>query len=299
MVTDNTMASPPSASASPLTTWVKQHALLAYMLLTFGLTWPWMVAEVLGSRGIVPFRLTLSGVGIFLTLFVAYGPTLAALLITSIIGGRAAVRTLLGRLLIWRVGWRWYAAAIGLPGLISLGAITLATVRGAPVEPLPPFSWGMLLTLPLAFLVRGSINGEEIGWRGFALPQLQSRWNALAASLWLGTVWALFHLPIFFVQGASLLGSQNDMNPLAFLIDVVAGAVLMTWLFNQTQGSLLIAYLYHAAVNTWTTEIFHLNNIDSALVTLVVATLVVMRYGPAHLAHKSVAAKPDRREDKR
>lgn len=293
MITDNVVTSPRSASASPLTTWVRQHALFAYLLLTFGLTWPLMLAEVLGSWGVISFRLTFSGLGIFLTLFVAYGPTLAALIITGITGGRAAMRTLLGRLLIWRVGWRWYAAAIGLPGLISLGAITLSTIRGIPLEPLPPFSWSLLLMLPVAFLVRGIINGEEIGWRGFALPHLQSRWNALAASLWLGTVWALFHLPIFFVQGPGLLGSQNNMHPLAFVIDVLAGAVLMTWLFNHTQGSLLIAYLYHAAVNTWTTEIFHLNNIDSALVTLVVATLVVMRFGPAHLAHTSVAPNQD------
>jgi hypothetical protein len=87
-----------------LTTWANHHALFAYLLLAFGLTWPLMLAEVLGSRGVIPFRLTLSGSGLFLTLFVAYGPTIAALIVTGLTGGRAGIGRLLGRLLIWRVG---------------------------------------------------------------------------------------------------------------------------------------------------------------------------------------------------
>lgn len=283
MFTRETTSSLQHPGASGLMTWVKQHALLAYSLLTFGLTWPLMLAEVLGSWGVIPFRLTLSGTGLLLTLFMGYGPTIAALIITGVISGRAGIRTLLGRLLIWRVGWWWYAAALLLPGMVSLGAMGSHALRGGATAPLPPFSWEMLLTLPVALLVRGLVNGEEIGWRGFALPQLQSRWNALTASLILGALWALFHLPIFFVQGASVLGSQNFMNPIAFLIEVTAGAILVTWLFNNTRGSLLIAYLYHAAVNTWTTEVFRINVIDSALITVVAAAMVVSIFGPARL----------------
>lgn len=269
--------------------WIKAHALLAYVLLTFGLTWPFMLAEVLGSRGVIPFRLTFAGTGLLLILFVAYGPTIAALLITGLTSGWVGIRTLLGRLLIWRVGWRWYAAALLLPGVISAAALALTTLRGGVVASLPPFSWGTPFMLTIALLVRGILNGEEIGWRGFALPHLQRRWNALTASLILGGIWTLFHLPIFFVQGASVLGSQNGMNPVAFLIEVVAGAILVTWLFNNTRGSLLIAYLYHAAVNTWTSEVFHLNSLDSALVTVVAAVMVILIFGPDHLTRNPVA----------
>jgi hypothetical protein len=81
------------------------------------------------------------------------------------------------------------------------------------------------------------------------------------------------------------------MNPLAFLVEVVAGAILMTWLFNNTKGSLLIAYLYHAAVNTWTSEVFHTNGIDAAFLTGVVAVIVVVIFGPAHLTRKLVSPK--------
>jgi uncharacterized protein len=138
---------------------------------------------------------------------------------------------------------------------------------------------------------RGIVNGEEIGWRGFALTHLQSRWNALTSRLMLGGMWALFHLPIFFVHGHSVLGSQNSMNPLDFLIYVAAGAILMTWLFNNTQGSLLIANLYHAAVNTWTSEVFRTNSLDSTLITVVVAVIVVVIFGPARLNLKPVGTK--------
>lgn len=278
----------PQTSAVGLTTWVKAHALLAYIGLTFGLTWPLMLAEVLGSWGVISFRLSLAGAGLLLTLPIAYGPTIAALIMTGVISGKAGRRALLGRLLIWRVGWQWYAAALFLPALVSVGAVALHTLRGGTPVALPTFTGEMLLTFPVALIVRGLFNGEEIGWRGFALPHLLQRWNALTASLLLGGVWALFHLPIFFVQGASVLGSQTDMNPLIFLIDVVAGAILMTWLFNNTSGSLLIAYLYHAAVNTWTSEVFRTNVIDGTLITVILAVIVVVIYGPAHLTRKPV-----------
>lgn len=278
----------PQTSAVGLIAWVKAHALLAYIGLTFGLTWPLMLAEVLGSWGVISFRLSLAGAGLLLTLPIAYGPTIAALIMTGVISGKAGLRALLGRLLIWRVGWQWYAAALLLPAIVSVGAVTLHALRGGTPVALPTFTGQMLLTFPVALIVRGLFNGEEIGWRGFALPHLLQRWNALTASLLLGGVWALFHLPIFFVQGASVLGSQTDMNPLIFLIDVVAGAILMTWLFNNTSGSLLIAYLYHAAVNTWTSEVFRTNVIDGTLITVILAVIVVVIYGPAHLTRKPV-----------
>jgi uncharacterized protein len=189
--------------------WVKQHALLTYVLFTFGLTWPLMFAEVFGSRGVIPFRLTLSGAGLLLTLFVAYGPTIAALIATGVTSGRIGLGALLGRLLIWRVGWQWYAAAILLPALVSFAATQLAGLRGDAGGPASTFSWGMLLLLPVSLLVRGLVNGEEIGWRGFALPHLQSRWNALTASLLLGGVWALFHLPIFFLRVKVFLAART------------------------------------------------------------------------------------------
>jgi membrane protease YdiL (CAAX protease family) len=81
------------------------------------------------------------------------------------------------------------------------------------------------------------------------------------------------------------------MNPLAFLIEGVAGAVLVTWLFNNTRGSLLIAYLYHAAVNMWTSDVFRITSMDAALVTVVVAALIFWTFGPNRLTRKPAGAK--------
>nr|HMN31430.1 hypothetical protein [Caldilineaceae bacterium] len=103
-------------------------------------------------------------------------------------------------------------------------------------------------------------------------------------------------LPIFFVHGTSVLGSQTEMNPLIFLVDVTASSVLVTWIFNHTRGSLLIAYLYHAAVNTWTSEVFRSNSIEATVILVLAAVIVVLVFGPENLARKPltrVTSAPD------
>ncbi len=87
------------------------------------------------------------------------------------------------------------------------------------------------------FLVNGLVNGEEIGWRGFALPRLQSRFPALTASLVLGGLWALFHLPLFFSRGGGAGGDMSSTPIAAFLLIVLAGSVLVTCVYNHTRGS--------------------------------------------------------------
>ena len=103
----------------------------------------------------------------------------------------------------------------------------------------------VLITAPLLFLIGGLVNGEEIGWRGFALPL--AKHSALAASLILGSLWALFHLPLFFTRG-DLFASTP---PLSLLVRMIGAAILFTWIYNNTGGSLLLAFLMHAASNFW------------------------------------------------
>jgi membrane protease YdiL (CAAX protease family) len=157
-------------------------------------------------------------------------------------GGLPAVRDLARRVVRWRVAPAWYVVALGLPALLAsagtgvllaLGGTSQVGVSMTTGEALSYF----LIGIPLFVLT------EELAWRGFALPRLQALMPALPASLALGVVWALWHVPTFLLpsQGVSAVPYE------AFAVFVLAQSVLTTWLFNRTGGSVLIAGLFHAA----------------------------------------------------
>jgi membrane protease YdiL (CAAX protease family) len=274
---------------------IRRWPLPAFFVLAFGLTWPLLIADALGSHGLLPFRLAVSGPGIVVTvLVVGYGPTLAALIVTGITDGKVGVRALLGRLLIWRVGWRWYAAAIFIPAALQLVAIMLALLVGGSWPTLPMPLLPLLLNAILLFVVQGVINGEEIGWRGFALPTLQANRSALSSSLILAVVTGLFHLPLFFTQGGGAGGNLSSESMFGYLTALIGISILFTWIYNNSRGSLLLVYLFHAAFNTWT-QVFESDTPGTSLSWLragsicLAAVIVVLLYGPARLKRKSMS----------
>ena len=130
---------------------------------------------------------------------------------------------------------------------------------------------------------------EEIGWRGFALPRLQAEYSALTASLLLGVVWITWHAPLFVVPGAI----QTELNPLPFLIQGLALAVVFTWLYNSTRGSLLLVVLLHGTVNAWLTSVWFLRaGVSSGTLWLfagllgMIAVCLVVVYGRENLSHR-------------
>jgi membrane protease YdiL (CAAX protease family) len=198
-----------------------------------------------------------------------FGPTVAALVLTWRADGRAGLRRLLARLVRVHVPLRWYAATLLPIPLGLLGWWVLRTTAGA--GPLGQFG-GELGRLPLPvvaalFLVSSLGSGalaEELGWRGYLLPRLQGRFDALGASLVLGTVWAVWHLPVF------VLTDAGSALPFEWYLPRLLGiSVLLTWVFNHTRGSVLHAVLLHAAVNG--TEAFVSGSFGT--------TLLDLRYG--------------------
>ena len=293
MSTITTTLQPPPATSSPLRCLIKRHPLLIFFVLAYGLTWLFEIPDALGSWGLLPFRIPLIA-----GLVMGYCPTFAALIVTGATSEKAGIRTLLRRLLVWRVGIQWYAVVIfGIVVLIFIALTLYAFFGGIPlVWPTLPF--GPILSVLLLFVVNMLINGEELGWRGYALPRLQGKYSVLTASLILGVIWSLFHLPIFFTHGGGVGGNLASEPLLGFLMRTVADAVLVTWVFNNTRGSVLLAILFHAAVNTWTQV---LPGIDTAhypagllywlfigLICLA-AVIVVLVFGPARLSLKPVS----------
>lgn len=271
---------------------VKQYPLFTFFVLAIGLTWIFLITDALGSHGILPFRLSLP-----LMVVMGYMPTLAAVIVARKTEGKEAVRALFSKLLIARVGLRWYLFAIfGLAVIYAVTVVLYNAFSGAPAlsmlsERMSSFSpLQLMLNFVPMFIVIGIVNGEELAWRGFALPRLQARYNALTSSLILGVIWTVFHLPLFFTLTGS---SQVDMNFVTFLISTTALTVLYTWMYNNTRGSVLMAYLFHAAANTWT-QVFPIDhgsalvgNISIALLVLV-AVVVVLTNGAENLSRKNV-----------
>jgi len=206
---------------------VARHQLVIFFGLAFVFSWyPWLIALARGkTSGPNPL-----------------GPLIAALVVAGIAEGWPGVRDLLGRIVRGRFGLRWYAFIFGLPILICALAAGITTLFGTTV------AWpaaAALRELPdrflFIFLFIGL--GEEPGWRGFALPRLQKQHSPLVASLILAPIWALWHLP--------LMG--NEFAPAiipAFLISLLGGTLIQTWLFNRSKGSVFAQMLFHATVNT-------------------------------------------------
>ena len=215
---------------------------LTFVLAAFGFSWACWLPLVLAARGLLPLPVPTLAV----VLVGSFGPTLAAVAVTAREAGRAGVRALAGRLLRWRVAPGWYAVALGLPFLLSLLAMGLHVALGGA----PPSVAGLVALLPLLpvqflFALPFGPLGEEVGWRGYALPALQARYGALAASALLGVVWACWHLPLFFVPGL-----PHSRTPfLLVLLGTLPLTVVFTWVVNSTRGSLLLAILLHAASN--------------------------------------------------
>jgi uncharacterized protein len=222
---------------------LKRYPLLSFYLLAFAFTWSIWLPAAAGTYGLLPFRvpIAIDGAAYFL------GPPLAAGLVLYGAEGWAGIRVLLLRLCDWRVGTRWYAFALLWRPAVATAALALMAALGAR----PPALHGPWYLVAPLYLLTSLANiftyvGEEIGWRGYALPRLQARLGPLVAGALIGLLAGLWHLPAFFITGHPQYGV-----PIApFMIWMVALSIVFTWLYNRTGGSLLPVALLHGAINS-------------------------------------------------
>jgi hypothetical protein len=218
--------------------------LLGFFALTFAVTWTCFIAAVILSRGVASGAGLAPGISA-LALLGTFAPGLVAVALTARAAGGAGVRALLGRLFSWRVSVRWYLFALGYMAAIKL---TVAVVHRLATGAWPRFGhepWYLMIAATLISTGIGGQTGEEVGWRGYALPRLAARMGLGRASLLLGVIWAVWHLPLFFLSGADKYGQSFTI----YLLQVTALSVAMAWLYWRTGGSLLLTMLMHAAVN--------------------------------------------------
>jgi membrane protease YdiL (CAAX protease family) len=260
--------------------------------LTLGVSLAVYLPIIASARGWIPVAVPpeLSALGVF-------GPAVAALLLLVHKRGRAGLGTLVRDATARHFGARWWVVTLALPPAL-LGAIYAGyRLIGGPhhttatVTAYSEAGSGALIAVPVTVLVIVALAyGEEAGWRGYLLPRLQTRWSALTASLLVGVVWFLWHVPLLFLPG-----DQNGAMPLPLLAAfVLASAVLYTWLYNNTGGSVLAVTLLHGGLNIWAQFIaVHpaetgdpLSGAVMVAVVVTVVGMIVAVYGARTLARR-------------
>jgi uncharacterized protein len=252
------------------------------------LVWsPWVLGQ--DGAGLLPFKFSAGVSGLLNTAAIFAGPTLSAFLMTATTEGRAGVRRLLGRLVLWRVGIRWYLfALLGVPLIILVGTmIYMGELPNLKALGGPSYVLSYLGTYALVMVFGGPLF-EEIGWRGFALPRMEPLQGPLLASVILGLLWALWHLPEFLVPSwAATSGGGSILGIILFAITAIMFSTVTTWVFNNTKASVLLATLVHTSIDAFTYPLgamFSARALASALPMLigfgvVVVVLIVLTRG--------------------
>jgi uncharacterized protein len=209
--------------------------------------------------------------------------------VTDLTRGMGGLKALLRRMVRWRVGLGWYAAALLLPVAVYVVAVSLNILLGASASTAEQFgSWYLIFPLfaySLLFPLSGAF-GEELGWRGYALPRVQARLWALSAALIIGVIQTAWHLPLFVID--------RSTPPVPLIAGYMGLGILATWVFNNTRGSVLMTMLLHASFNTnagFFGEMFagaDLVRMSWLLAAgwFVAAIVVVIVAGPKHLSRK-------------
>ena len=261
---------------------INEHPLISFVVVAYGFSWGlwWLMISLTGH---------INWLG-------SFGPSLAAILLTVIGKGRAGLKTLLNPIKHWRFGPGWYFFVLigcvllfllGLWGFILFGGIFY--LSGDKIL-------NQLVQTPIFYLIIliiGGPLGEEIGWRGFVLPQLLKSKNVLISSAILFVVWFAWHLPLFWLPGASQYGSPI----VPYLIFFAAWSILFTWVYLGTSGSLLSALLLHTSINTYSNfmsgvDPAHADNplLAYGIASALFAIVVLFTYHPRFMIQKSNVA---------
>ena len=228
-----------------------RQPLISYFIITFAFSWLVFLPGVLTYYGVLSVAPSVIGV---LGIVGLLGPVLSGFVMTALTEGGAGVGDLLRRIVLWRVGLRWYLfVLLGIPAVVVLGTL----IRPGALASFDISAQPISLAYLTAFVSMVAIGGplfEEPGWTGFAQSRLQRLHGPLVGGLILGSLWALWHLPGFLIPSQNL----QDIPPRGTVLDFVVFALalmglrlVIMWVVNNTRGSVFMAILTHASWNTF------------------------------------------------
>ena len=265
----------------------KNHPVLSFFALAFTLSWG-AVLMVVGPSGFLGTKEISEVLNPFLYVAMVVGPSVAGILFTGLLYGRAGLREFGSRLLRWRVGARWYAVALLTAPLLMMAALFALSLTS------PVYLPGIIIADDKATVVLSGIMGgltagifEELGWTGFAIPRMRLRYGVLGTGLFVGVLWGAWHFPLFSGSGNSSGTVPPGLYLLVLLFSVLpAFRVLMVWVYDRT-GSLLVAILMHVSLTASTLILMPLATSGVTAVTydLVLAAALWVVVGAVALAN--------------
>jgi len=248
-----------------------RQELINFFLIAFGWMWLINLPRVLNSFNIITLPPLLSTI---LGNIAVFGPMVAAFLLTGIKSKKEGLRSL------WKSGWNtnfrkiWLLPTLLLVPIMGLITLFILQLLKQPIQWEYGLSLAMIVPVGLLIWLLGALP-EEFGWRGYALGRLQTKCSPLVASLILGIIWGIWHLPLHFIQGTT----QSVIPIWEFLAQTIVLSIIYTWLFNGT-GSVFVVILFHAIGNItgavlpyWTTS---LGRWISFLLSLIPALLIIL-----------------------
>ncbi|GAB4308115.1 MAG: type II CAAX endopeptidase family protein [Methanobacteriaceae archaeon] len=258
--------------------------LILFFVLTFIFTWSLWIPTAMISQGFV-FPKFLEEFFVSPYNPAAFGPLFAALVLSYYFGGKNDLFKLLRRGFDYHFEKKWFIPIFFLFPAMNGVALLISVLSGEILPNLTVIS--NPLTILVAFfyiLFLGGPLAEEFGWRGYALGRLQLRWNALISSIMLGLIWGAWHLPLFFING-----TIQSMVPIwAFMVLIICGTILFTWIYNNTNGSIMAALIFHT-MNNLAFFIFpimetSMGGLYLLVINIVVVLSVIIIWGPVNLS---------------
>jgi membrane protease YdiL (CAAX protease family) len=247
---------------------LKRYPITAFFVLAFVLAWSIRITMNIASIEAPPLKL-----------LAEFGPAIAALIVTRALYGKGGARTLLGRVKAWRLHPWWYALVLLGPAALQLASIGLFVLFGGPGAQFRSPSLDFLPTLIIGLLLA---TGEEIGWRGFAFPRLQARFNLVVASLVVGALWSFWHIPDDVTSLGKLAVSSTYIGFLWFLGLNMIGSLFMGWVYNRTGGSITLMVLAHLGLTIFTyfalvpEQTWQFNPINLSVILMGVVMVIVV-----------------------
>lgn len=242
-----------------------KNEVIKYLLSTFLLTWIIWGVLIASSKGIINndiYRYHLMP-----TIFIGGSvPSVLAIIYTGLINGKAGLKQLLGKITIWKLNPFWYLFSIFYMYAIFYLPAVICNIFGNYYELKLRYAPLYLLYLFTGQLLAGPIS-EELGWRGFILPRLQRKFNPLIASIILGVIHVLWHIPLFFLYITEPFSQ--------YLLKVVCVSILYTWIYNHTKGSLVAVCLLHANYN-FVSVVFVMTTINPTIMYSIIANSIAI-----------------------